>query len=61
MWKSRIDSKVRDFQPLKKTFAPWTFFFRGGGCFISLSLVGNKNVENRIILFTGWEGIIKKL
>ena len=25
-----------------------------GGCFISLSLVGNKNVENRIIiLFTG--------
>ena len=60
MWKSRIDSKVRDFQPLKKQFAPWTFFL-GGGCFISLSLVGNKNVENRIILLTGWEGIIKKL
>ena len=33
----------------------------GGGCFISLSLVGNKNVENKIILFTGWEGIIKKM
>ena len=67
MWKSRIDSAVRDFQPLKKQFAPWTFFLGGGergwggGCFISLSLVGNKNVENKIILFTGWEGIIKKL
>lgn len=61
MWKSRIDSEVRDFQPLKKQFAPCTFFLGGGGCFISLSLVGNKNVENKIILFTGWEGIIKKL
>ena len=68
MWKSRIDSAVRDFQPLKKQFATWTFFLGGGrkgvggGCFISLSLVGNKNVENKnVILFTGWEGIIKKL
>ena len=33
MWKSRIDSKVRDFQPLKKQFAPWTFFLGGGGMF----------------------------
>ena len=23
--------------------------------------MGNKNVENKIILFTGWEGIVKKL
>ena len=73
MWKSRIDTAVRDFQPLKKQFVPWTFFLGGGGrkgagekgggggCFISLSLVGNKNVENKIILFTGWGGIIKKL
>lgn len=69
MWKSKIDSAVRDFQPLKKQFATWTFFLGGGekgggggGCFISLSLVGNKNVENKnVILFTGWEGIIKKL
>ena len=30
MWKSRIDSAVRDFQPLKKQFAPWTFFLGGG-------------------------------
>ena len=30
MWKSRIDSAVRDFQPLKKQFATWTFFLGGG-------------------------------
>ena len=55
MWKSRIDSEVKVFYQWKKQFAPWTFFLgggrkgAGGGCFISLSLVGNK------------EGIIKKL
>ena len=31
MWKSRIDSEVRDFQTRKKQFAPWTFFLGGRG------------------------------
>ena len=50
------------------SFAPRAIFLGGGGergdregYFIFLSLVGNKNVENKIILFTGWEGIIEKL
>ena len=75
MWKSRIDSEVRDFQLMKKQsimiIIPLLhiepFFFGGGeredreGCFIFLLLVGSKNVEYQIILSTGWEGIIEKL
>ena len=55
--KKQIKAKTKTKGRVKTKSEP---FFRGGGergwgggCFISLSLVGNKNVENKIILFTG--------
>ena len=66
--KSRMDSELsKRFSANEETiyydnyssFAPRAIFLGGGergdreGCFIFLSLVSNKNVENKIILFTG--------